>query len=67
MTAREKFEARFNRVGNTQQVGVMTEAMFEIYQAGRESMRAEAKAACERFVKQKLMTREQYVSEYDWS
>lgn len=28
---------------------------------------AEAKAACDKFVKQKLMTQEQYVSEYDWS
>jgi hypothetical protein len=27
----------------------------------------EAKAACDRFVKQKLMTKETYVSEYDWS
>lgn len=28
---------------------------------------AEAKAACDKFVKQKLMTQEQYVSEYDWN
>lgn len=27
----------------------------------------DAKAACDRFVKQKLMTKETYVSEYDWS
>ena len=27
----------------------------------------EAKKACDRFVKQKLMTREQYVSDFDWS
>ena len=27
---------------------------------------AEAKAACDRFTKQGLMTREQYVAEYDW-
>jgi hypothetical protein len=27
---------------------------------------AEAKAACDKFVKQKLMTQEQYVSEYEW-
>jgi hypothetical protein len=31
-----------------------------------ENLPAEAKAACDRFVKQKLMTRDQYVSEYDW-
>jgi len=28
---------------------------------------SEAKQACDRFVKQKLMTKEQYVQEYDWS
>ena len=28
---------------------------------------AEAKAACDKFVKQGLMTKEQYVAEYDWS
>jgi hypothetical protein len=27
---------------------------------------ADAKAACDKFVKQKLMTQEQYVSEYEW-
>jgi len=27
---------------------------------------AEAKAACDKFVKQGLMTKEQYVAEYDW-
>jgi hypothetical protein len=26
-----------------------------------------AKAACDRFVKQKLMTKEAYVADYDWS
>jgi hypothetical protein len=28
---------------------------------------SEAKAACDRFVKQKLMTREQYVADFDWN
>lgn len=32
-----------------------------------ENLPAEAKAACDRFVKQKLMTREQYVADYDWT
>jgi hypothetical protein len=32
-----------------------------------ENLPPEAKAACDRFVKQKLMTKEQYVSEYDWN
>jgi hypothetical protein len=32
-----------------------------------DNLPADAKAACDRFVKQKLMTREQYVSEFDWS
>jgi hypothetical protein len=32
-----------------------------------DNLPSEAKAACDRFVKQKLMTREQYVSEFDWS
>ena len=31
-----------------------------------DSLPAEAKAACDRFVAQKLMTKEQYVSEYEW-
>ena len=38
--------------------------------AGKKSynaLPAEAKAACDKFVKQGLMTKEQYVAEYDWS
>jgi hypothetical protein len=31
-----------------------------------DNLPADAKAACDRFVKQKLMTRQQYVDEYDW-
>jgi hypothetical protein len=31
-----------------------------------DNLPPEAKAACDRFVKQKLMTKEQYVAEYDW-
>ena len=31
-----------------------------------DNLPAEAKAACDRFVKQKLMTREQYVADYTW-
>lgn len=31
-----------------------------------ENLPQEAKQACDRFVKQKLMTREQYVNEFDW-
>lgn len=34
---------------------------------GYDSLPAEARAACDRFVKQKLMTRESYLSDYDWS
>jgi len=32
-----------------------------------DNLPAEAKAACDRYVKQKLMTREAYVADYDWS
>lgn len=32
-----------------------------------DNLPQEAKAACDRFVKQKLMTREQYVSDFDWN
>jgi hypothetical protein len=32
-----------------------------------DNLPQEAKAACDRFVKQKLMTREQYVEDFDWS
>jgi len=32
-----------------------------------ENLPSEAKAACDRFVKQKLMTREQYVQDFDWN
>lgn len=31
-----------------------------------ENLPAEAKAACDKFVKQKLMTREEYIAEYNW-
>jgi hypothetical protein len=32
-----------------------------------DNLPSEARAACDRFVKQKLMTREQYVADFDWS
>jgi len=32
-----------------------------------DNLPVEAKAACDRFVKQKLMTREQYVADFDWN
>ena len=32
-----------------------------------DNLPADAKAACDRFVKQKLMTRESYVADFDWS
>jgi hypothetical protein len=32
-----------------------------------DALPADAKAACDRFVKQKLMTREEYVRDFDWS
>ncbi|CAB4131958.1 hypothetical protein UFOVP135_38 [uncultured Caudovirales phage] len=32
-----------------------------------DNLPADAKAACDRFVKQKLMTREQYVADFDWN
>jgi hypothetical protein len=32
-----------------------------------DNLPPEARAACDRFVKQKLMTREQYVQDFDWS
>ena len=32
-----------------------------------DNLPAEAKAACDRFVKLKLMTREQYVADFDWN
>lgn len=32
-----------------------------------DNLPADAKAACDKFVKQKLMTKEDYVSSYDWS
>ena len=32
-----------------------------------DNLPQEAKAACDRFVKQKLMTREQYVADFDWN
>jgi hypothetical protein len=36
-------------------------------QPNYDNLPAEAKAACDRFVKQKLMTREQYVADFDWN
>jgi hypothetical protein len=32
-----------------------------------QNLPSEAKAACDRFVKQKIMTKEAYVADYDWS
>lgn len=32
-----------------------------------DNLPADAKAACDKFVKQKLMTKEEYVASYDWS
>jgi len=32
-----------------------------------ENLPSDAKTACDRFVKQKLMTREQYVQDFDWN
>ena len=32
-----------------------------------DNLPSDAKAACDKFVKQKLMTREQYVADFDWS
>jgi len=32
-----------------------------------DNLPADAKAACDRFVKQKLMTKEQYVADFDWN
>jgi hypothetical protein len=32
-----------------------------------DNLPSEAKSACDRFVKQKLMTREQYVADFDWT
>lgn len=32
-----------------------------------DNLPADARAACDKFVKQKLMTKEEYVSSYDWS
>jgi hypothetical protein len=32
-----------------------------------DNLPQDAKAACDKFVKQKLMTREEYISSYDWS
>lgn len=34
---------------------------------GYNDLPPEAKAACDKFVKQKLMTQDQYLAEYDWS
>lgn len=36
-------------------------------QQSYDNLPADAKAACDRFVKQKLMTREQYVADFDWN
>ena len=32
-----------------------------------DNLPADAKSACDRFVKQKLMSREEYVNSFDWS
>lgn len=49
--------------GNTSSTSRPSGAKKQSY----ETLPAEAKAACDKFVKQGFMTREQYVQEYDWS
>ena len=62
------FRSRFGKqkVNNPIDVGTGSTSRPAKGKKSYESLPAEAKAACDKFVKQGLMTREEYVKEFDW-
>ena len=69
----EEFPSKFGTKKNTKAGAVESGAGRVSRAAGSnnaksyDSLPEDAKAACDRFVRQKLMTREEYVASYDWS
>lgn len=68
---REEFPNKFakgnSRRGSAVESGAGRQGRATSNAKTYDNLPADAKAACDRFVKQKLMTREQYVAEFDWS
>jgi DNA repair exonuclease SbcCD ATPase subunit len=60
----EKFDNPRRKIATVEgtSVGTASSKLKRTY----ENLPPDAKAACDRFVKQGLMTREEYVAEYDW-
>jgi hypothetical protein len=65
----EEFPAKFGRSsrGSPVESGSGRQGRGNIIAQSYENQPSDAKAACDKFVKQKLMTREDYVKAYDWS
>lgn len=55
------------KVANPMDVGSGTTGRPTKSKRSYDSLPTDAKAACDRFVKQGLMTKEQYIESYDWS
>jgi hypothetical protein len=64
-TLPEKFGKK--RVANPMDVGTSSAGRPTKSKQSYDNLPPEAKAACDRFVKQGLMSREDYVADYDWS
>lgn len=64
----EKFKEKSRRGGSPVESGSNRQSRAGGGNAkSYENLPADAKAACDRYVKQKLMSREEYVASYDWS
>ena len=66
----EEFPTRFGskkRNGSAVESGAGRQGRQPTSAKSYDNLPADAKAACDRFVKQKLMTREAYVADFDWS
>jgi hypothetical protein len=55
------------KVANPMDVGTPSGGRPTKSKQSYDNLPAEAKSACDRFVKQGLMTREEYVADYDWT
>lgn len=66
----EEFPAKFGKktpATNRVESGSNRQSRGSSNAQSYDNLPADAKSACDRFVKQKLMTREEYVSSFDWS
>ena len=63
----EKFENPNRKRGITNGEGTKTDETAPVSERSYEALDSEAKAACDRFVAEGLMTKEEYVNTYDWN